>query len=169
MISGEVIVAGGRGRQAGAVNALQTGRRRATKKATAYSKATVQLLSHTKHSNALCKVRAGEELRVDLSQTSHLRHTQTKLGPHPLMPCEHHSFVCCPLCVCALRKYKIPGLIGHTMSLQISQVHIFYLYPELNHSFFSYCVRSEIIHLFQQQSRFGPHFHRYSPANFSFQ
>lgn len=55
VISGEVIVAGGRGRRAGAVNALQTGRRRATKKATAYSKATVQLLSHAKHSNALCK------------------------------------------------------------------------------------------------------------------
>lgn len=56
MISGEVIVAGGRGRRsAGAVNALQTGRRRATKKATAYSKATVQLLSHAEHSNALCK------------------------------------------------------------------------------------------------------------------
>lgn len=55
LISGEVIVAGGRGRRAGAVNALQTGRRRATKKATAYSKATVQLLSHAKHSNVLCK------------------------------------------------------------------------------------------------------------------
>lgn len=67
----------------GAVNALQTGRRRATKKATAYSKATVQLLSHAKHSNVLCKGWAGGELRVDLSQASHLKHTQTKLKPLP--------------------------------------------------------------------------------------
>lgn len=37
------------------VNALPTGRRRATKEAMAYSKATVQLLSHAKHSNVLCK------------------------------------------------------------------------------------------------------------------
>lgn len=45
----------GGGGAAGAVNALPTGRRRATKEATAYSKATVQLLSHAKHSNVLCK------------------------------------------------------------------------------------------------------------------
>lgn len=72
----------------GGVNALQTGRRRATKKATAYSKATVQLLSHAKHSNVLCKGWAGRELREDLSQVSHLKHTQTKLGPLCLM---HHA------------------------------------------------------------------------------
>lgn len=78
----------------GGVNALQTGRRRATKKATAYSKATVQLLSHAKHSNVLCKGWAGRELREDLSQVSHLKHTQTKLGPLCLM---HHgaaNFLC---------------------------------------------------------------------------
>lgn len=47
-MGGVVVVVGG-------VNALQTGRRRATMKATAYSKAAVQLLSHAKHSNVLCK------------------------------------------------------------------------------------------------------------------
>lgn len=43
----------------GPVNALPTGRKRATKEATAYSKATVQPRSHTKHSNVLCKGWAG--------------------------------------------------------------------------------------------------------------
>lgn len=62
--------------------------------------------------------------------------TQTKLRPLPLMPCHHHSFVYSPLRVCALRKCKIPWLIGHTVSSQISQVHIFYFRPELNRSFF---------------------------------
>lgn len=76
---------------------------------------------------------------MDLSRASHLRHTQTKLGPLPLMLGDHHSFVCSPLRVCMLRKCKIPGLMGHTMSSQISQVHIFYLYLELNHSFFLLC------------------------------
>lgn len=84
----------GEGSAGSATNALQTGRRRATKKATAYSKATVQLLSHAKHSNALCKGWAGEELLVDLSQASHLGHTQTKLGPLPLMHRDRRSFVC---------------------------------------------------------------------------
>lgn len=60
LFSGILVLISGRsllrqGGVVGAVNALQTGRRRATKKATAYSKATVQLLSHAKHSNVLCK------------------------------------------------------------------------------------------------------------------
>lgn len=87
---------------AGAVNALQTGRRRATKKATAYSKATVQLLSHAKHSNVLCKGWADGELRVDLSQASHLKHTQTI--PLPQMLHYLHSFVCASLWYCVVRK-----------------------------------------------------------------
>lgn len=56
--------------------------------------------------------------------------------------------------VCVLRKCEIPGLMGRTMSSQISQVHIFHLYPELNRAFLYY-VRPEIIHLFQQQSHFS--------------
>lgn len=109
LISREVIVAKGRGWRADAVNALQTHRRRATKKATAYSKATVQLFSHAKHSKALCKGWVDWELRVDLSQASHLKHTQTKLGPLPLMPHDRLSFVFSPLRVCVSRKCKIPG------------------------------------------------------------
>lgn len=65
------------------VNALPTGRRRATKEARAYSKATVQLLSHAKHSNVLCKGWAGRELREGLSHEGHLKHTQTKAQAAP--------------------------------------------------------------------------------------
>lgn len=57
----------------------QTGRRRATKEATAYSKATVQPLSHAKHSFVLCKGWASREQPEGLSHEGHLKHTQTKL------------------------------------------------------------------------------------------
>lgn len=78
------------------VNALPTGRRRATKEATAYSKATVQPLLHAKHSNVLCKGWAGGEHREGLSHEGHLKHTQTKAGPalSDALWCPPISFLC---------------------------------------------------------------------------
>lgn len=91
---GVSVRSGGPGRP---VNALPTGRRRATKEAMAYSKATVQLLSHAKHSNVLCKGWAGRELREGLSHEGHLKHTQTKLKLLRLMQPDLGRFwmLCC--------------------------------------------------------------------------
>lgn len=89
----------------GAVNALPTGRRRATKEATAYSKATAQLLSHAKHSNVLCKGWADRELREGLSHEGHLKHRQTKLEPLCLMHPDIHGFACFSVCIPTVRKW----------------------------------------------------------------
>lgn len=67
------------GEGGGSVNALPTGRRRATKEATAHSKATVQPLSHAKHSNELCKGCGGREQPQGLSHEGHLKHTDQNL------------------------------------------------------------------------------------------
>lgn len=116
-----------------AVNALQAGRRRATKEATAYSKAAVQLLSHAKHSNVLCKGWADTELRVDrFICVSHLKHSQTKLGR--LCPMRATiSMLVCVNCCGDKSLTKMPELISPltpAVSSLMNMMCISYLNPD---------------------------------------
>ena len=84
------------------VNALLTGTWRATKGATAHSKATVQPLLHAKHSSVLCKGCTGMEHDEGLPLENHLKHTQTKLRRHCLIQ-PSVCFQCC-MCITVARK-----------------------------------------------------------------
>lgn len=109
---------GGWGGEGGTVNALPTGRRGATKEATAYSKATVQLLSHAKHSSVLCKGWAGRELREGLSHEGHLKHTdkaRTTLSDAPRRPPILNAFLCVLLWWESVTK--MPGLAESLLHL----------------------------------------------------